>query len=49
MEKNSEDIKESIMTAILSLTDQISFVEETEEIKDFVEEKQMKLTSTCLK
>ena len=39
LEKNSEDIKESIMTAILSLTDQISFVEETEEIKDFVEEK----------
>lgn len=39
LEKNSEDIKESIMNALVSLVDQISFVEETEEIKDFVEEK----------
>lgn len=39
LEKNSEDIKESIMNALISLFDQISFVEETEEIKDFVEEK----------
>ena len=39
LEKNSEDIKESIMNALVSLFDQISFVEETEEIKDFVEEK----------
>lgn len=39
MEKNSEDIKETIMNALVSLVDQISFVEETEEIKDFVEEK----------
>lgn len=38
-EKNSEDIKESIMNALVSLFDQISFVEETEDIKDFVEEK----------
>ena len=37
--KSSKDIKESIMNALLSLVDQISFVEETEEIKDFVEEK----------
>ena len=39
LEKNSEDIKECIMNALVSLFDQISFVEETEEIKDFVEEK----------
>ena len=37
--KSSQDIKESIMTAIISVFDQVSFVEETEEIKDFVEEK----------
>lgn len=39
LEKNAEDIKETILNALLSLTDQISFVEETEEIKDFVEER----------
>ena len=39
LEKNTEDIKESIMNALVSLFDQISFVEETEDIKDFVEEK----------
>ena len=39
LEKNAEDIKESIMNALVSLVDQISFVEETEEIKGFVEEK----------
>lgn len=39
LERNAEDIKESILGALVSLVDQISFVEETEEIKDFVEEK----------
>ncbi len=39
LEKNADDIKESILNALVSLVDQISFVEETEEIKDFVEEK----------
>ncbi len=39
LEKNSEDIKDSIMNALVSLFDQISFVEESEDIKDFVEEK----------
>ena len=39
IEKSSEDIKEAVLSAVLSLSDQISFVEETEEIKDFVEEK----------
>ena len=36
------------MTAILSVTDQISFVEETEEIKDFVEEKTDAINRTLL-
>lgn len=39
LEKNTNDIKDSVMSAILSVSDQLSFVEETEEIKDFVEEK----------
>ncbi|MBO6088463.1 hypothetical protein J6P92_08990 [bacterium] len=39
IQKNSEDIKETVLNAVLSLSDQISFVEETEDIKDFVEEK----------
>lgn len=39
LDKSAEDIKESIMNVLLSLVDQISFVEETEEIKDFVEER----------
>lgn len=37
--KSNQDIKESIMAAIVSVFEQVSFVEETEEIKDFVEEK----------
>ncbi len=39
LERNAEDIKDAILNALVSLVDQISFVEETEEIKDFVEEK----------
>ena len=39
IEKNAEDIKDSILNALISVTDQISFVEETEDLKDFVEEK----------
>ncbi len=35
----NKEVKESIITAIISIFDQISFIEETEEIKDFVEEK----------
>ncbi len=46
--KNAQDIKDSVMTAILSVTDQISFVEETEEIKDFVEEKTDAINKTLL-
>jgi len=38
-QNTAQDIKDTILNALLSLVDQISFVEETEEIKDFVEEK----------
>ena len=39
VDKNAEDIKETILNALISVVDQISFVEESEDIKDFVEEK----------
>ena len=39
IDKNSKDVKDSIISAIVSVFDQVSFVEETEEIKDFLEEK----------
>lgn len=48
LERNSQDIKDSVMTAILSVTDQVSFAEETEEIKDFVEEKTNVINQTLL-
>ena len=48
LEKNSQDIKDSVMTAMLSAMDQVSFVEETEEIKDFVEEKTNAINQTLL-
>lgn len=48
LSKNSEDIKETILNAIISLTDQITFVEESEEIKDFVEEKTDKLNEQII-
>lgn len=48
LDKNSEDIKESIMNALVSLFDQVSFVEETEEIKDFVEEKTEQINQSLI-
>jgi len=39
IESNANDIKESLMAAIADVFEQISFIEETEEIKGFVEEK----------
>ena len=48
VEKNAEDIKESILNALVSLVDQISFVEETEEIKDFVEEKTTEINKNII-
>lgn len=48
LEKNASDIKDSVMTAILSVTDQISFAQETEEIKDFVEERTEEINKNLL-
>lgn len=48
-EKNFEDVKDTIMNALVSLFDQISFVEETEEIKDFVEEKTDEIKENLIK
>ncbi len=48
LEKNADDIKESILNALVSLFDQISFVEETEEIKDFVEEKTEEINQSLI-
>lgn len=46
--KNTNDIKESVMSAIIAVFDQISFVEETEDIKDFVEEKTDEINQNLL-
>lgn len=39
IQKTIRDMKESIMAAVISVLEQVSFTEESEEIKDFVEEK----------
>ena len=39
LSKSAEEIKESVITAVVSLTNSISFAEESEEIKDFVDVK----------
>lgn len=39
VQKAMKDMKESIMAAVVTIFEQVSFVEETEDIKDFVEEK----------
>lgn len=46
--QNASDIKDSVMNAILTVTDQITFVEETEEIKDFVEERTDEINKNLL-
>lgn len=48
LDKNTQELKDSIMSAIISVADQITFVEETEEIKDFVEEKTNAINATLL-
>ena len=48
LEKNASDIKDSVMNAVLSVADQITFVEETEEIKDFVEERTDEINKNLL-
>ena len=47
-EKNASDIKDSVMKAVLSVADQITFVEETEEIKGFVEERTDQINKNLL-
>ncbi len=39
IQKSLKDMKESIMAAVVTIFEQVSFIEETEDIKDFVEEK----------
>lgn len=39
VQKAMKDMKEAIMAAVVTIFEQVSFVEETEDIKDFVEEK----------
>ncbi len=39
IQKSVKETKESIMSAVVTLFDQVSFVEESEDIKDFVEER----------
>ena len=43
IQKTLKDMKESIMDAVVTIFNQVSFVEETEDIKDFVEEKTDKI------
>ncbi len=39
LQKTLKDMKDSIMTAVVTIFEQVSFIEESEDIKDFVEEK----------
>lgn len=39
LNQSVKDMKESIMNAVINIFDQVSFVEESEDIKDFVEER----------
>lgn len=39
LNKSVKEMKESIMAAVITIFDQVSFAEETEDIKDFVEER----------
>lgn len=47
-EKSASDIKDSVMNAVLAVTDQITFTEETEEIKGFVEERTDEINKNLL-
>ncbi len=46
--QKAKEIKESIISAVVSVTNEISFVEETEEIKDFVNERTNELHKTLM-
>lgn len=39
LQKTLKDMKDSIMAAVVTIFEQVSFIEESEDIKDFVEEK----------
>ena len=39
LQKTIKDMKESLMGAVITIFDQVSFIEESEDIKDFVEER----------
>ena len=39
LNKTIKEMKESLMSAVVTIFDQVSFIEETEDIKDFVEER----------
>ena len=39
LSKTIKEMKESLMSAVVTIFDQVSFIEETEDIKDFVEER----------
>ena len=45
---DGSDVKESIIEAIVNVFDQISFIEESEDIKDFVEEKTDEINQNIL-
>ena len=46
--KSASDIKDTVMNAMLAVTDQITFVQETEEIKGFVEERTEEINKNLL-
>ena len=46
--KSASDIKDTVMNAMLAVTDQITFVQETEEIKGFVEERTDEINKNLL-
>ena len=48
LSKQAGEIKEAIISAVVSVSNEISFVEETEEIKDFVNEKTNELHRTMM-
>ena len=48
LSKQASEIKESIISALVSVSNEITFVEETEEIKDFVNEKTNELHRTMM-
>ena len=48
LSKQAGDIKDAVISAVISVSNEISFVEETEEIKDFVNEKTNELHRTMM-